>query len=739
MKGFATVFFLFTTIFYSQSLGVTFTKHAVVDTLSKPRQAVAVDLDNDGDLDIVGIKDGDGYQGLCWQNDGFGNFGEQKVVYKSYNGGRSVAAGDIDGDGDNDIVIGSLDADSSIVWYENNGNPFGGAWKHHFSGGKNEICYSLFITDIDNDGKMDIAAAYTSGDDIVWLKNNGGDPLTFTEFEVDGLFKAALGVTVTNVNGSGNLDLIGASWWDEDYAPYGSDGFKWWEFDGESTYTPHIISSMDSAGLVFAKDLNRDGYVDVIGATVIPLHAGNIIWWSNDGSGLFSTDNIINSHKGLASIYARDLEGDGDIDIISSSDQTDSLFWLENNGFQFFTENTIMSGYYGARFVGAHDFDGDGDPDILSVALGGTNTGDISWFENDAEDEQVIVSGESSLFWNDKVEIIVNSSSGGTNDVTVFYDSEEVPNTDSCGPGIKTISKEGFYTLATGKTIYNTTLKFSYSGITQWNYVSSGWDERDLIICTWDSDAELWVKAGTSQHIDMENDTITVAGVTQFGRFVLAEAASVEANIAVFLEGPYSGGSMSTSINAILPKDQPYSGSPWNYSGSESVASIPSGVVDWILVELRTGSSSDTKVANRAAFLKSNGSIVDLDGSNQVHFSGIEDGNYYLVVHHRNHLAVMSANAQALSEGSSTLYNFTTGSGQFYGTGGAKDLGSGVWGMYGGEGNYSGIVSIADRNAAISERDAVGYNDRDYNLSGIVTISDANLALINRDAATQVP
>ena len=82
-----------------------------------------------------------------------------------------------------------------------------------------------------------------------------------------------------------------------------------------------------------------------------------------------------------------------------------------------------------------------------------------------------------------------------------------------------------------------------------------------------------------------------------------AEAnADVElsANIRIFFEGAYSGGIMSTYLNVggLIPLSQPYNTSPWNYSGTESVSSIPSNVVDWVLVELR--SDETTVVASRA-------------------------------------------------------------------------------------------------------------------------------------------
>ena len=78
-------------------------------------------------------------------------------------------------------------------------------------------------------------------------------------------------------------------------------------------------------------------------------------------------------------------------------------------------------------------------------------------------------------------------------------------------------------------------------------------------------------------------------------------------------------------------------------------------IVDWVLIELRTGTASGTKVGTRAAFLKSDGTIVDIDGTSPVRFAGLTEGNYYVVVRHRNHLAIMSANAIPLSGSSSII------------------------------------------------------------------------------------
>ena len=204
-----------------------------------------------------------------------------------------------------------------------------------------------------------------------------------------------------------------------------------------------------------------------------------------------------------------------------------------------------------------------------------------------------------------------------------------------------------------------------------------------------------------------------------------------EVNIKVFLQGSYAGGdSMHTTLwqSKLIPKSQPYNALPWNYSGTENVLSIPSGVVDWVLAELRTGPPSFTIAAARAAFLKSDGTIVDLDGISHVSFSGITPGSYYIVVKHRNHLAVMSADLVELK--GLTTYNFTTGSGQFYGgTAGAKQIDTSpiIWGMVAGNADNTDQNCFASDLAKIKTNilsGSYGYLGSDIDLDGHVFASD---------------
>jgi hypothetical protein len=223
------------------------------------------------------------------------------------------------------------------------------------------------------------------------------------------------------------------------------------------------------------------------------------------------------------------------------------------------------------------------------------------------------------------------------------------------------------------------------------------------------------------------------------------ELPFVMVNTKMWLEGPYSNGSMRTTLNTagIIPLGQPYNIAPWNYTGTENVSSIPLGVVDWILVQLR--SNTTTTVATRAAFVKSDGTVVDVDGASPVDFPGVGVGNYYIVIKHRNHLAIMSASAVPLG-GSSSLYDFTTAQSQAYGAGPMKGLGTGntaPFGLYAGDANADGQITSTDFNVFNPKFTlaATGYQASDWNLDGQVTSTDFNLFNPNFTSArtTQVP
>ncbi len=164
-----------------------------------------------------------------------------------------------------------------------------------------------------------------------------------------------------------------------------------------------------------------------------------------------------------------------------------------------------------------------------------------------------------------------------------------------------------------------------------------------------------------------------------------------------FLQGAYTSSSMmDASLNGIIPDVQPYNTDPWNYSGTESLNSIPPNMVDWVLVELRDSADPTIILARRAALLLTNGDIADMNLQTAINFFNIPPGNYFLCIHHRNHFPVLSASPIAFP--GLTSYNFSdTLNFPPYGGGSRAliELESGIYGMIAGDVNKDGIIKYS--------------------------------------------
>ena len=225
-------------------------------------------------------------------------------------------------------------------------------------------------------------------------------------------------------------------------------------------------------------------------------------------------------------------------------------------------------------------------------------------------------------------------------------------------------------------------------------------------------------------------------------------APEVLVDLTVLLEGPYNGTTMDQGLSGVIPLNQPYNTSPWNYAGTESVVSFPPNTIDWVLVELRDAASaaqatSGTRIARKAAFIRNDGRIVNLNGTIGLNFGALSVTNgLFVVVNHRNHISVISSNALTQSGGFYT-YNFTTGSGQAYGgTLAQKHIGSpGAWVMFGGNGDGNGTIDNSDKDPTWKNQSGTkGYLKSDYNFDTQSNNKDKDdIWKPNLGAGNQVP
>ena len=395
-----------------------FSEPQLIDDNQKfTRDIRTIDLDSDGDLDVVC---GGWCQEFTWlENDGNENF-NKNVIILDPSCIYDVSVGDLDGDGDIDIATGTSSSISSdnynaLRWYENDGNEI---FTEHLIPDfnlQNNIANSIFIDDIDSDGLNDILSLNTHFSRIVLHRNNNDQ--TFTEQVINGGPSQTRRVNVIDMDNDDDLDVIiasgkGVTGWYENMSGegfsfheifdtfVGAGGLDTKDIDGDGdfdilvTYTPsdkivwlenidnynfdsHVVADLESCFGAYIVDLDGDNDMDVISSS---LHDENVVWYENDGNQNFSSQQIITSNVDSPNfVTAIDFDDDGDIDILSTSQQDHKIAWYENDGNQNFTQFIISETTLRPQKIQVIDIDDDGDLDIASAS---EKDNKIAWFEN---------------------------------------------------------------------------------------------------------------------------------------------------------------------------------------------------------------------------------------------------------------------------------------------------------------------------------------------------------------------
>ncbi|UCE26759.1 MAG: VCBS repeat-containing protein, partial [Candidatus Coatesbacteria bacterium] len=234
----------------------------------------------------------------------------------------------------------------------------------HTVDGSFDGAISVHAADIDGDGDMDVLGAGRYAHDITWWSNDDGFGTSWTEHRIVDYFDGAHSVYAADVDDDGDKDVLGA-------APYDNEIALWSNGDGIGTFWTYcqIDGDFDQAVSVYAADIDDDGDIDVLGAAYV---ADDIAWWSNDdGTGTSWTKHAVDEDFDEAiSVCAADVDGDGDMDVLGAAHDDDDITWWSNDDGSgtSWTEHTVDGEFDGAFSVYAADVDGDGDADVLGAA-----------------------------------------------------------------------------------------------------------------------------------------------------------------------------------------------------------------------------------------------------------------------------------------------------------------------------------------------------------------------------------
>lgn len=334
-----------------------FTPHAV-SVISEAKGVLGVasgDMDGDGDIDII-TAGNDGIK--VYENTGDKTFATGKLVDPTR--GERLQIVDIDQDGASDILA-TLDNTPGVRWYRNAGGlEFDGSF---IGTGKNAHAYAA---DIDQDQVPDVVvASVESGVYVVrrWM-NDGSGGLTSSVLPTTG------DQTVTAV---GVGDLNGNDW--PDIAISGSGGLQVFDTnDGATWIRSDIDDSEINATHLVVGEVTGDGHNDVV---VVRNSTDKIYLYRFIEN--FQFEKItLNPNADATTVAIRDLDEDGDEDVIVVAQDDDSIFWYDNNGSNEFTQRTIASDVSSVFDVAIADFDNDGDFDF---ATGDHTRGTVWWYE----------------------------------------------------------------------------------------------------------------------------------------------------------------------------------------------------------------------------------------------------------------------------------------------------------------------------------------------------------------------
>ncbi len=341
-----------------------FVKHSI-SSPNTPADVSTADINGDGNMDILTVSAENGGSVIWWKNNGSQGF-TRNVIASGFNNPRSVRAGDIDLDGDIDVIAVAWEGDK-ISWWENDGTE---GFSEHIVISGWVGPHTVELCDLDEDGDIDILCSQfdmsATNSEIAWWENDGTQQ--WTKHVVSNRFQQSPFVYGSDMDNDGDTDLIACGELNGEVC--------WWENDGEENWTEHVIDNQFAkAHTILARDFDKDGDKDILAHA---CSSGLQAWYENNGDGTFKKIPMENL-GGAIWMECGDFDLDGDNDIVATGMSAASLVCYVNDGKQALTRQDLPGGLISGFALSVVDLDSDNDLDVVAI---GRSSNSLVWWEN---------------------------------------------------------------------------------------------------------------------------------------------------------------------------------------------------------------------------------------------------------------------------------------------------------------------------------------------------------------------
>ena len=323
----------------------------------KFRAVVIKDMDDDGNLDVVGGALSPGMVTISY-GDGKGAISEAQIL-PVHGEVCSVAVADFNEDGLNDIAFSVEKETAGIRMWINQSNR---QWKQENGPVKTDKYENLTAADINGDGHMDLIGANSTEDSNagvqVWLGNGKGGWITESGPTTTGRYMDA---AVADLNKDGRPDLIAAGW-----GQYGA--VRVWLGDGTGKWSSTTPLNQGSYYGISVGDMNGDGNLDIVAAA---YRAGIHLFLGNGRGDFEKAKGPMTGAESLWKVLAVDLDGDNLMDLVASSLDSMGIMAFHNknhSGWEPYEDVFPNTGIYYGMALG--DLNADGKPDICAASYG---------------------------------------------------------------------------------------------------------------------------------------------------------------------------------------------------------------------------------------------------------------------------------------------------------------------------------------------------------------------------------